>query len=83
MLSTPFTWRSSPTFRRRWPETLIAWSRVLRRPIQGPLVGRDLLLGILVGVVHRLLTQTVAGAPAWLGEAPSVSAPFLGFDGRV
>ena len=72
-----------PDVRRRWPETLIAWSRVLAGRLKDPLVGRDLLLGILVGVVHRLLTQLSQRAPAWLGEAPRVSVPFPGFDGSL
>lgn len=72
-----------PDVRRRWPETLIAWSRVLAGRFKDPLVGRDVLLGILVGVVHRLLTQLSQRAPAWLGQAPSVSAPFQGFDGSL
>ena len=38
------------------------------RAFEDPLVGRDLLLGILVGVVHRLLTQLSQRAPAWLGR---------------
>jgi len=72
-----------PDVRRRWPETLIAWSRVLTGRLKDPLVGRDLLLGILVGVVHRLLIQLSQRTPAWLGEAPRVSVPFQGFDGSV
>ena len=72
-----------PDVRRRWPETLIAWSRVLTGRLKDPLVGRDLLLGILVGVVHRLLVQLSQRTPAWLGEAPRVSVPFQGFDGSV
>ena len=72
-----------PDVRRRWPETLIAWSRVLTGRLKDPLVGRDLLLGILVGVVHRVLTQLSQRAPAWLGEAPRVTPPFQGFDGTV
>ena len=51
-----------PDVRRRWPETLIAWSRVLAGRLKDPLVGRDLLLGILVGVVHRLLDAAVAAS---------------------
>lgn len=72
-----------PDVRRRWPETLIAWSRVLTGRFTDPLVGRDLLLGILVGVLHRLLTQLSQRTPAWLGHAPSVSVPFQGFDGSL
>jgi len=70
-----------PDVRRRSPETLIAWSRVLAGRLKDPLVGRDLLLGILVGVIHHLLEQLAQRAPAWIGRAPGVSVPFLGFDG--
>jgi Protein kinase domain len=72
-----------PDVRRRWPETLVAWSRVLTGRLKDPLVGRDVLLGILVGVVHRLLIQLSQRTPAWLGEAPRVSVPFQGFDGSL
>jgi hypothetical protein len=41
------------------------------------------LLGILVGVVHRLVIQLSQRIPAWLGEAPRVSIPFQGFDGSL
>lgn len=70
-----------PDVRRRWPETLVAWSRVLTGRIADPLVGRDLLIGILVGVLHQLLSQLARRAPAWQGNAPGVTVPFSGFDG--
>jgi serine/threonine-protein kinase len=72
-----------PDVRRRWPETLIAWSRVLSGRLSDPLVGRDVLLGILVGIAHRLLSQLAQRAPAWLGGPPAVSIPFQGFDGSL
>ncbi len=40
-----------PIVRRRWPSTLIAWTRLLAgRPLD-PLVGRNVLLGTTLGVV--------------------------------
>lgn len=39
-----------PYVRRRWPITLISWSRVLDGRLRDPLVGRDLLVGILFGL---------------------------------
>ena len=72
-----------PDVRRRSPETLIAWSRVLAGRVNDPLVGRDLLLGILAGTVHHLLFQLSQRAPAWVGSAPGVSVPFQGFDGSL
>jgi serine/threonine-protein kinase len=71
-----------PDVRRRSPETLIAWNRVLAGRLKDPLVGRDTLLGILAGVLHHLMQQLGQRSPAWFGNAPSISVPFAGFDGR-
>ena len=35
-----------PFVRRRWPDSLISWSRLLAGRFRDPLVGRDLLLGM-------------------------------------
>jgi serine/threonine-protein kinase len=39
-----------PFVRRRWPQTLIGWSRVLAGGFRDPLVGRDVLLGCAIGI---------------------------------
>jgi predicted Ser/Thr protein kinase len=44
-----------PFVRRRWPQTMISWSRVLAGSFRDPLVGRDLLIGSLSGVVLALV----------------------------
>lgn len=44
-----------PFVRRRWPQTMISWSRVLAGGFRDPLVGRDILIGCLVGVVLVLV----------------------------
>jgi serine/threonine-protein kinase len=39
-----------PYVRRRWPDAIISWSRLLRGKLRDPLVGRDILVGgILAG----------------------------------
>ena len=38
-----------PHVRKRWPTSLISWSRLLAGQTQDPVVGRDLLVGILTG----------------------------------
>ena len=40
-----------PFVRRREPETLISWTRLLAGKLRDPLVGRDLLIGAVYGVV--------------------------------
>lgn len=38
-----------PYLRRKWPERLSSWTRVLRGKLLDPLVGRDVLVGVLAG----------------------------------
>jgi serine/threonine-protein kinase len=44
-----------PWVRRRWPQTLISWSRYTVKGWRDPLVGRDLLYSVGVGVLLGLL----------------------------
>ncbi len=44
-----------PFARRRWPEMLISWTRVLSGSWRDPLVGRDLLIGTAIGTTAGLL----------------------------
>jgi serine/threonine-protein kinase len=46
---------SEPWVRRYWPQTMITWSRVLVGKWRDPLVGRDVLFGVLLGIVYALL----------------------------
>ena len=39
-----------PFIRRRWPESLISWTRVLSGRIRDPLVGGHVLVGAAVGI---------------------------------
>lgn len=56
-----------PIVRRRWPDALISWTRLLGGQLRDPVVGRDLLIGTLVGVVWTLLAQLNYAASGWLG----------------
>jgi serine/threonine-protein kinase len=44
-----------PLVRRRWPTAIITWSRLLEGRVRDPLVGRDLMIGVLAGVCMTLL----------------------------
>jgi Protein kinase domain/zinc-ribbon domain len=39
-----------PYVRSKWPQTIVSWSRVLAGTIRDPLVGRDVLYGVLMGL---------------------------------
>ena len=59
-----------PHVRRRWPQTLIAWSRLLSGRVRDPLVGREVLFGVLFAIGWGVL----GGTRNWIGfrrgEAP-------------
>ncbi len=46
-----------PYVRRHWPQTLISWSRLLAGRLRDPLVGRDLLSGVLLGLLWALIFE--------------------------
>jgi hypothetical protein len=39
-----------PYVRSKWPQTIVSWSRVLAGNLRDPLVGRDVLYGVLMGL---------------------------------
>jgi serine/threonine-protein kinase len=60
-----------PYVRRRWPATLISWSRLLSGRILDPLVGRDVLVGALLGIASFLFSVVAFVGTAALGRPPS------------
>ena len=59
-----------PYARRLWPRMMVSWMRLLDGRFRDPLVGRDVLLGCVMGTVFALLQHLYARAPAWLGYGP-------------
>jgi hypothetical protein len=39
-----------PYVRRSWPQTIISWTRLVDGRLRDPLVGRDLVFGVLLGI---------------------------------
>ncbi len=77
-----------PFVRRRWPDRLIGWARLLSGNWQDPMVGRDVLIGIAGGLGHVV----IALLPFVLGIAPIVGstrmvengiAPLAGIAGHL
>src|SRR5262249_3000074 len=48
--------------RRRWPQLLVSWTRVLSGEWHDPLVGRDALVGCAAGCLLAGLSAPLAGA---------------------
>jgi serine/threonine-protein kinase len=62
LLNVGFTWifylALEPFVRRLSPDILIGWTRLLSGQFRDPRVGRDLLVGLMTGVVFSLVTMT-------------------------
>jgi hypothetical protein len=78
-----FVWLSymalEPYVRRRWPDVLISWTRLLSGKVWDPLVGRDALAGALLGTVAALSGYGLDSLPYWLnvpGITPIPSMPY-------
>jgi len=84
---TPILWRPAgvgalawlvylafePYFRRRYPDLLVSWSRLVAGRLGDPLVGRDLLGGLLLGCAFVLVLFVISLPPAFFasgGETP-------------
>jgi serine/threonine-protein kinase len=61
-----------PWVRRHWPKTIISWSRLLSAGARDPLVGRDILFGVLLGVVWILIFQIRYIPMMRMGAAPAL-----------
>jgi len=64
-----------PYARRRWPQLMISWSRLLTGRLRDPMVGRDLLLGVSGGIAMILVVHLSIVLPSALGhtQAPPFS----------
>jgi serine/threonine-protein kinase len=67
-----------PWVRRRWPQTLVTWSRVLAGRFRDPLVGRDILLSVLFGLGYLVVIEAVDYASARTGNSPPSPERFVG-----
>jgi serine/threonine protein kinase len=77
-----FSWLAyvafEPHVRRLWPRALITWTRVLSGRVRDPLVGRDLLVGMLAGtattVASLLIIMMDNRAPSEEALAPALAS---------
>jgi serine/threonine-protein kinase len=59
-----------PYVRRLWPHSLISWTRLLMGRFGDPMVGRDILIGAVAGVLVILIQRLEWLLPHALGAAP-------------
>ncbi|MCP3979267.1 MAG: protein kinase [bacterium] len=59
-----------PYVRRMWPHALVSWARLLSGRVRDPLIGRDLVVGGLIGSAIYLLALLAKLGPGWAGRTP-------------
>jgi serine/threonine-protein kinase len=59
-----------PFLRRRWPDAMVSWSRLLAGRFRDPLIGRDILVGGCAFGGTVLLSEIGLLAGFWLGAPP-------------
>lgn len=61
-----------PYVRRRWPQVLIAWARLVGGHWHDPLVARDILIGVMVGAALQTTQVLGLASPTALSYVPRV-----------
>jgi serine/threonine-protein kinase len=73
LLSTVAVWilyvALEPLARKHWPRALVSWVRLLDGRFRDPLVGRDCLIGCLLGALLAANSMLWHVAPSWWGSA--------------
>jgi len=66
-----------PYIRRQWPNSLVSWTRMLRGQFRDPVVGRDVLLGVLLGSIVSLLDHQQYWLELAITKAPGRPIAFM------
>jgi hypothetical protein len=63
-----------PWVRRQWPKSIVSWTRLLAGNWRDPVVGRDILLGVALGVIWILVFQIRYIPIMHMGGVPAMGA---------
>jgi hypothetical protein len=58
-----------PSVRRRWPQILISWTRLVSGNWRDPLVARDIFVGLAIGILSDCINNIIAVVPLHLSWA--------------
>ncbi|HVH89192.1 MAG TPA: serine/threonine-protein kinase [Terriglobales bacterium] len=64
-----------PYVRKRWPNAIISWSRLLLGRWRDPLVGRDVLFGLVLGIFWAIFLQIFIAYLIRVGAIPQEGNP--------
>jgi serine/threonine-protein kinase len=72
-----------PYVRKFWPQTVISWSRILTGKLRDPLVGRDVLFGVLLGLTWIIIFEGANQLLLRLGDPFSLPSTDYLMGGRM
>jgi serine/threonine-protein kinase len=75
-----------PYVRRRWPQAIVGWSRMIAGRLRDPIVGGEILVGTVAGVAVAVLYECRQVVRAHLGAPPwflTEAAPVDGLRGAA
>ncbi len=72
-----------PYVRKHWPHAIISWARLMSGRIRDPLVGRDVLLGVILGVSWCLIFQFMFLGLKRIGAEPDFPSTDVLFGARA
>ncbi len=72
-----------PYVRKFWPQTIISWTRILTGKLRDPLVGRDVLFGVLLGLTWIVIFESANELLLRLGEPFSFPSTDYLMGGRM
>ncbi|MEA2204050.1 MAG: eukaryotic-like serine/threonine-protein kinase [Blastocatellia bacterium] len=64
-----------PFVRKRWPNRIVSWARLLAGDFRDPMVGRDVLMGAVFGIGITLWQLFFHSARRWMGDATLTPVP--------
>jgi serine/threonine-protein kinase len=71
-----------PFVRRRWPQAIVSWSRLMTGRLRDPVVGRDVLWGVTLGIVWTLVIGVGLLILERAGDTPLLPSQALLTGGR-
>jgi predicted Ser/Thr protein kinase len=71
-----------PYVRRHWPQTIISWTRLALGRWRDPLVGKDVLFGIVFGVVLSMIFYSYGLIEVRFGDSPAIADSGFLLDAR-
>jgi len=72
-----------PWVRRQWPKSIISWTRLLAGSWRDPVVGRDILLGVALGMVWILIFAIRSIPVMHMGGSPALGSVDALLGGRA